>query len=478
MELWNILNMEKVIYPCVIALVGSGGKTTLMGRLAREGAAHNLRVAVLTTTHIKRTPAYKTSVAPMEKGTVTVFGLPCGEDKLRYLGDTCYEEICSQADLILVEADGSHMLPVKYPAAHEPVIPCNVNRILTVCGMSGLGEPAHKVCHRWNLAQAELVLHELCEGTEGEDEAAAGVEEVPKEACQVTENLLARLLEEGYGKPLQQKYPSADFFYCMNQADTARQKDAAARIIARTGRSGAALSLKDEKNILYSPQPYKLAFIYMASGSGRRYGSNKLLEIIDSKPLYTYGLQQLRRAADKLNTSYQLNMSDEQKESYQKNTTGEATAQQKVEARLFIVSRYDEILHASEQYGAAAVYNPDSAQGITASIHHGIRAAGPADAYLFAVADQPWIKADSIHRLVSEFCASSKTIACLTDGTRNGNPVIFSAEYKEELLNLTGDTGGSVLLKRYPKEVLKVAVEKRELQDIDVSADVTVSKNC
>ena len=68
---------------------------------------------------------------------------------------------------------------------------------------------------------------------------------------------------------------------------------------------------------------------------------------------------------------------------------------------------------------------------------------------------------------MEEFCRSEAAIACLTDGTQNGNPVIFSKKYKEELLSLTGDRGGSVILKKYPREVLKIPAEEKELRDID-----------
>ncbi len=42
---------------------------------------------------------------------------------------------------ILIEADGSRMLPLKAPAEHEPVIPEWVDAVIVLAGMSALGKP-------------------------------------------------------------------------------------------------------------------------------------------------------------------------------------------------------------------------------------------------------------------------------------------------------------------------------------------------
>lgn len=430
-SLWDAFRLDKAVFPCVAAIVGSGGKTSLMEQLAQEGKEHHLRVAVTTTTHIRKPPGYQEVFSRMEKGTVTIFGKESGEEKISYPGDPCYNEICRQADLILVEADGSRGLPVKYPAEYEPVIPRNTSVILCVCGMSGLGKQAEQVCHRWELAQK--ALREYLQQEQKEQGKA-----------QVTEELLSLLLEKGYGEPLERKYPGAAFFYCMNQSDTEKQRKAARRILAKTGRMGIVSALKRRR----------LAMIYLASGSAARYGSNKLLEPVEGRPLYRYGLEALRRASGQLKEA------------------------QEIDATVIVVSRYEEILQAAEEMQCVSVYNPNSSEGITASIHLGIETARrlwngmqEEDAFLFAVADQPWLKAESVRRLAEAFYQSSHTIACLTAGVKNGNPVIFSGKYEEALMGLKGDKGGSVILKQHPKEVLKVQAAERELEDIDYRDD-------
>ena len=115
----------------------------------------------------------------------------------------------------------------------------------------------------------------------------------------------------------------------------------------------------------------KAAFIYMASGFGSRFGGNKLLEELEGKPLYRHGLDTLREAADRI--------------------TGEAGWQ----AALIVVSQYQEILEKASREGFQAVYNPESARGITASIAYGTKAAGEADIFLYFVADQPRLRPET-----------------------------------------------------------------------------------
>ena len=116
----------------VVSLCGGGGKTTLMYALARETKAI-LPTALFTTTHIM-TPSDADVVlsvpfsaeecrAAWREGKIASsgtflseerkFGAP-GEDAMRFL--------CREASAVIIEADGARRLPVKFPAAREPVI--------------------------------------------------------------------------------------------------------------------------------------------------------------------------------------------------------------------------------------------------------------------------------------------------------------------------------------------------------------------
>lgn len=145
----------------VISIVGSGGKTTLMYALARECANQGEAVMVATTTHIKRPNEPDFLLADLQNvqltaGKVTVVGENTANEKLKMPSPKMLTELCKSADRVLIEADGSKMLPIKFPNETEPVIlPCT-DFVIAVAGLSALGKPLSEVCHRAHLAQDML----------------------------------------------------------------------------------------------------------------------------------------------------------------------------------------------------------------------------------------------------------------------------------------------------------------------------------
>ena len=68
----------------------------------------------------------------------------------------------SDVDWVVVEADGSRMLPVKAPAAHEPVVPDETDTLVISAGIDALSGPIRDVAHRPELVSglAGLADHE------------------------------------------------------------------------------------------------------------------------------------------------------------------------------------------------------------------------------------------------------------------------------------------------------------------------------
>ena len=188
----------------------------------------------------------------------------------------------------------------------------------------------------------------------------------------------------------------------------------------------------------------QIAVIYMAAGFGRRFGSNKLLYSLDGKLLYQHGFAQLQEALATINAAGQMS------------------------CRLIVVSQYPEIVAWCREQGAETCLNTQAAEGITASIHLGIETAGNVDAYAFFVADQPYLQAVTIEKFFTGYAVSGKALGCMHCGAQRGNPTIFSAGFKAELLSLQGDKGGRVILNRYPDDNLWLSVATaEELIDID-----------
>lgn len=134
------------------AIIGSGGKTTLM--LALAAALPGKRI-ICTTTKIlppEHIPVLsgdrcrEAEIALFKHDAVCV-GTPLPGGKLG--PPACplseWKEIC---DYLIVEADGSRRLPLKAHLPHEPVIPPEADRVLLVAGLSGLGQPISRSVHR------------------------------------------------------------------------------------------------------------------------------------------------------------------------------------------------------------------------------------------------------------------------------------------------------------------------------------------
>lgn len=177
----------------IIAVVGSGGKTTLIHKLAEQYRNQGKAVLITTSTHMfieKDTlltdDADAIILALKEKGCVMA-GIPDGV-KIKALSKETFDAVRAYTDVMLVEADGSRRLPLKYPNASEPVIPENTEEILVVCGLNAIGQKAKDVCHRLELVKACLAI---------EDETIMTAAHVQK------------LVTEGYLKPLRAAYPNA-----------------------------------------------------------------------------------------------------------------------------------------------------------------------------------------------------------------------------------------------------------------------------
>lgn len=138
----------------VTAIIGSGGKTTMMHLLAGELCAAGT-VIVTTSTHICPpetlpcliSPTQAQIAAALQKHPILCVGSLNHEGKLAACA-LPFETLASLADYVLVEADGSKRLPLKAHAPHEPVIPKNCRKTICVIGASGLGRPIREAVHR------------------------------------------------------------------------------------------------------------------------------------------------------------------------------------------------------------------------------------------------------------------------------------------------------------------------------------------
>lgn len=139
----------------VTAVIGSGGKTTLLRTLGEELARSGARVILATTTKFLPFPGIGT-VPGGEREIMEVLGraplvcaaAPWGESGKLAESPVPMARLAALADYVLVEADGSAGLPLKAHAPHEPVIPAEAARTILVVGVSGFGRPIREAAHR------------------------------------------------------------------------------------------------------------------------------------------------------------------------------------------------------------------------------------------------------------------------------------------------------------------------------------------
>ena len=139
----------------ITALVGGGGKTTLMLWLAHELARAGARVIVTTTTHIFAPDGMRTlnpvtqeeATALLDREPLICFGMPSKEGKLS-APILPTETLAMCADYVLIEADGAKRLPLKAPAEHEPVIPNETKLVIAVAGLDGIGRTIAETAFR------------------------------------------------------------------------------------------------------------------------------------------------------------------------------------------------------------------------------------------------------------------------------------------------------------------------------------------
>ncbi len=205
--------------------------------------------------------------------------------------------------------------------------------------------------------------------------------------------------------------------------------------------------------------------IYMAAGNSRRFGSNKLFYELDGKPMYRHLLERLIEIKDR----------------YNKLKSDSPVID------ITVVTRYREILdYCACIPDCHAVLSPDSEKGISYTIKAGIMAvqeqkkpeknsgslhntAETEDYYMFAVADQPYLKSQSVIKLIDKVLenkGNKRLVFSLHCGDAVGNPCVFHSSLIPQLLSLEGDKGGRSVAKKYDCVYVDIA-DERELMDID-----------
>ena len=184
----------------------------------------------------------------------------------------------------------------------------------------------------------------------------------------------------------------------------------------------------------------KIGCVVMAAGLSSRFGGNKLLQGYHDKTLAERALDAV--PAGKLD-------------------------------KVVVVTRFPEVQAIAEVRGFTVVWNDRPEEGISLTIRLGLGSLYGMDAVLFMVCDQPGLTSGSVSSMIDYYCENPEHIVGMAFGGVRGNPCIFPSKYCRELMALTGDTGGSAVIRRYEKDVkLFEAADRSELKDVDFAIDL------
>ena len=182
-----------------------------------------------------------------------------------------------------------------------------------------------------------------------------------------------------------------------------------------------------------------IAAVVLAAGSSQRFGvENKLLALVDGKPLLSHVLERI--------------------------------APLPLLASIVVVRPGDEaVMSLVGGHIADIVENDSAADGMGTSISAGVRHAGDVDGVMLVLGDMPLIKQSTYEELLAAFRDHpDKTIVAPTYKQRRGHPVLFRRTHFDDLMALDDDTGAKRILATNAATFLAVpTTDAGILADID-----------
>jgi molybdenum cofactor cytidylyltransferase len=119
------------------------------------------------------------------------------------------------------------------------------------------------------------------------------------------------------------------------------------------------------------------------------------------------------------------------------------------------------------------VVNPSYEQGMASSLRAGLSAVSPeTGAALIILADQPFVRPETLNRLAEQHRQSRAQIVIPTFGGVRGNPVLLDRSVFAEVMALEGDVGCRAIFGNHLQGMMKVEVDDEGiLLDIDNQDD-------
>lgn len=190
----------------------------------------------------------------------------------------------------------------------------------------------------------------------------------------------------------------------------------------------------------------RLTGILLAAGDSRRFGADKrLLVLPNGDPLVVHAAKLLHSVLD--------------------------------DVLIVLRPKDEELVAALEALGCRVSLNPDSQEGMGASIRHGVEQSAGSDGWLIMPTDLPLLRAASIRRVAGSLCRAPAVVP-LCHG-RRGHPVGFSSRFRDALLSLTGSGGARSVLHAAAHEVCWLNLHDPGIhRDIDHPEEMKAVSRC
>ena len=185
----------------------------------------------------------------------------------------------------------------------------------------------------------------------------------------------------------------------------------------------------------------KLGCVIMASGLGKRFGSNKLMADFHGKPM----IQRALRATDSLFS------------------------------KRVVVTRHESVADLCREQHVDVVLHDLPNRNDTVRL--GLEALGDLDACMFLPGDQPLLRRETVAMLLENWKEYPDRIVRPAYEDTEGSPVLFPSWAFPELMALPEGKGGGVVIRKHPNEVCRVSIaDPFELADADTPETLELLK--
>jgi molybdenum cofactor cytidylyltransferase len=391
-----------------LAIVGAGGRTTTLFRLAKQIANP---VIITTSDHLEVGQVGQTDhhnaiqvlddLAPLRQSIKEGITLVTVSEGIRNRTDGLLvaimeelNEIAHSHDIpLIIEADDSRRKLLKAPVENEPSIPDFVDTVIVLAGLKAIGKPFDQ---EW-VHQPEKL------------ENLSGL----KVGSAITPQSIVNVLVDEDGG-LKNIPKGARKIVFLNQVETPQQAGIARGMVKPLQRAydvvfiGRMLDDGDEVKAAY----VRVAGVVLAAGGSTRMGTLKQLLEWEGKPMVRIAVEKAFKAG--LDPVVVI--------------TG---------------TSHQEVQQSIKDLEVQIVHNPDWEKGQSTSVKAGINSLPDSvGAVIFFLIDQPKIPISFIEALIETHARTLAPIVVPMVNHKRGNPVLFDKITFEDLSDIEGDVGG------------------------------------